>query len=172
MRKLMLAAGVLTATLIAGPVYAETKIAVVDPESALQSTDAAKKLVDAINAELKPKRDHLAQLKIDIQKLEEKAQKDQAIMSDKDKRDLQAQGDKYMQDFQQTKQDAEKQVNERRQALVQKMYPKMQAAIEEMRKAGGYNLILLKNAAVYTDPALDLTAKLTDKLNAANAADK
>ena len=169
-RKLLLVAGLMTVGLCANPAFAEFKIAVVDPEGALQNTDAAKKLIDTLNVQLKPKRDHLAQVKAEIEKLEDKAQKDAAIMSDKDKRDLQAQGEKDMQDFQQTKQEAEKTVNDQRQALVQKMYPKMEAALDEMRKAGNYNLILLKTAAVYIDPSIDLTAKLTEKLNAANAA--
>jgi len=169
-RKLVLVAALATAGLCATPAMAELKIAVVDPDQALLSTDAAKKVADSINVQLKPKRDRLAQIKADIDKLEEKAQKDSAIMSDKDKKDLDAQGQRDVQEFQQLKQEAEKTVNDQRQALVQQMYPKMQAALDEMRKAGGYNLILLKNATVYTDPALDLTAKLTEKLNAANAA--
>lgn len=170
MRKLVLVAALMAAGLYANPALADLKIAVVDPELALQNTDAAKKLVDSLNGQLKPKRDRLAQLKTDIEKLEDKAQKDAAIMSDKDKKDLQAQGEKDMQEFQQLKQEAEKTVNDQRQGLVQQMYPKMETALDEMRKAGGYNLILLKTATVYADPALDLTAKLTEKLNAANAA--
>jgi outer membrane protein len=160
------------ATLTAGPVFADMKIAVVDLDGALQATDAAKKMSDALVVELKPKRDTLIQLKGQIEKLEEKFQKDQAIMSDKDKRDLKTQEQNLVSEFQQTQQDNEKTITDRRNALVQKMYPKLVAAMEELRKTGGYSIIFHKASAVTADPALDLTAKLTEKLNAANAAGK
>lgn len=171
MRKLVLITGLLGAALVSGPVFADYKIAYVDPEVALGNTEQAKKMADQMNAKLKPQRDRLTALKKEIEDLETKAQHDASIMSDKDKHDLEQKGDADMQEFQLLKQDAEKQLNDAREQLVQKMYPKMQAAMDELQKAGGYDLILLRSSVVRSGPGMDLTQKLTDKLNASDKAD-
>lgn len=166
MRKFALVAGFITAGLWTVPAFADFKIAVVDPDAVLAGSNAFKKANEQLGIQIKPKEDRLKQLKDDMDKLEEKFTKDKSIMSDKDQGALRAQAERDVQEFQQTKNDLEKAAGEQRQALLQKMVPKMKAAIEELRKAGGYALVINKGSVVGLDQSLDITAKVTDKVNA------
>jgi outer membrane protein len=162
--------GLVLAAFAAPAVAADLKVAVVDFDNALMSSDAGKKWADSINASLKGPRDQMATLKKQVEDLGVKAQKDAAIMSEKDKKDMQQEMSNKIQQYQRLEQDGQRSLSEARQQFLERMYPKLEAAIDELRKSGNYTLILNRQTAVYVDPAFDLTAKITEKLNAAGNA--
>lgn len=146
---------------------AELKVAVVNYEEVLWTSDAGKKWADSVNASMKPQTDKMAELKKAIDADNLKAQKDGAIMSDKEKRDLDQKRGAEISQYQQIEQDAQRALNESRQNYVDHVGAKIKAIVEDMRKAGGYTLILsASQVVVYVDPAFDLTKKIIDKLNA------
>ena len=93
-----------------------------------------------------------------------------AVMSDKDKRDLQKQGEGKVQEYNNLAQTVQKRTQEVQQELLERMIPKMEAVITDLQKTGKYDIILEKKSAIYTDPSVDITKKITEKLNAATAA--
>ncbi|MDI1301066.1 MAG: OmpH family outer membrane protein [bacterium] len=167
MRHSIIVAGLL-AGLLSAPVFAaELKIAVADTQAALMASDVAKKAVEKLQGEFKVQRDRMAQLKTEVDALQAKAQKDGAVMTDKDKKDMQKQAEGKIQEFNNLAQTVQKRTQEVQNELLQRMIPKMEAVIDEMQKANKYDIIIEKKNVIFADPAVDLTKKITEKLNAA-----
>lgn len=167
MRHSIIVAG-LVAGLLSAPVFAaELKIAVADTQAALMASDVAKKTVEKLQIELKVQRERMAQLKTEIEALEARAKKDGAVMSDKDKKDLQKQAEGKFQEYNNLGQTVQKRTQEVQNELLQRMIPKMETAIDELQKASKYDIIIEKKNVIFADPTVDLTKKITEKLNAA-----
>lgn len=160
----------LAAALMAGPVMA-AGIAVVDTSAVLAASDAAKKASDKYEAATKVQRDRMEKLKEELQTLQAKYQKDNAIMSEADKKALQKQAEDKAGEFQRLGQAVGEAKQRTEQELQGSLVPKVNAIIEDLRKAGKYDVVLERQAGVRAfDPALDLTRKVIDRINAAGAA--
>lgn len=164
MRLTNLLAGVMCAAL-AAPVFAGN-VAVADSQAAIMATDTAKKTFEKLNTDMKPQRDRLEQLRKDIAVIEEKFQKNASVMSDKDKRDLQKQAEGKINEFKNLADAVQKRANEIQQDMLKNLIPKVEVVVEELRKAGNYDIIIEKKNVIFSDPSVDITQKITDKLNA------
>ncbi|HEX6592419.1 MAG TPA: OmpH family outer membrane protein, partial [Moraxellaceae bacterium] len=151
---------------------AELKIAVADSQAALMASDVAKKAVEKLQGDMKVQRDRMAQLKTEIEALEAKAQKDGSIMTEKDKQNLQKQAEGKFQEYNNLAQAVQKRTQEIQNELLQRMVPKMEAAIDEIQKASKYDIIIERKNVIFADPGADITKKITEKLNAATAGGK
>ncbi len=159
-----LVAGLLTT--LAMPALAGN-VAVADSQAAIMATETAKKTFEKINNDMKPQRERLEQLRKEIAAIEEKFQKNASVMSDKDKRDLQKQAEVKLTEFKNLADAVQKRANEVQQDMLKALIPKTEVVIEELRKAGNYDIIIEKKNVIFADPSVDLTKKITDKLNAA-----
>lgn len=159
-----LIAGLLTT--IAMPALAGN-VAVADSQAAIMATEMAKKTFEKLNNDMKPQRDRLEQLRKDIAAIEEKFQKNASVMSDKDKRDLQKQAESKLNEFKNLADAVQKRANEVQQEMLKTLIPKTEDVVEEIRKAGNYDIIIEKKNVIFADPAVDITKKITEKLNAA-----
>ena len=70
-------------------------------------------------------------------------------------------------DYQFLVQKLQKSQNESQQELLAAMNPKLQAAIKEIIDEGTYNVIIERRSAIFVSPDLDITKKVTEKLNSA-----
>ncbi len=59
----------------------------------------------------------------------------------------------------------QKDVQDRRQDLMQQMAPKIDAVLQDLIEAEGYDLILQRGNLLYADSKHDITRKVTEKLN-------
>ena len=153
-------------TMVSLPVLAGN-VAVADSQTAIMATDAAKKTFDKLNADMKPQRDRLDTLRKDIAGFEEKFQKNASVMSEKDKRDLQKQAEAKINEFKSLADAVQKRAQEVQQDMLKSLIPKTEVVVEELRKAGNYDIIIEKKNVIFADPSVDLTKKITEKLNAA-----
>ena len=142
-------------------------VAVADSQAAIMASDVAKKTFDKLNDDMKPQRERLDKLRKDIAAIEEKFQKNASVMSDKDKRELQKQAEAKINEFKGLADAVQKRANEVQQDMLKKLIPKTEVVVEELRKAGNYDIIIEKKNVIFADPSVDLTKKITDKLNAA-----
>jgi len=153
-------------TMVSLPVLAGN-VAVADSQTAIMATDAAKKTFDKLNADMKPQRDRLDTLRKDIAGFEEKYRKNASIMRDEDKRELQKQAEAKMNEFKTLADAVQKRAQEVQQEMLKSLIPKTEVVVEELRKAGNYDIIIEKKNVIFADPSVDLTKKITEKLNAA-----
>lgn len=160
----------LVATLMAGPVLA-AGVAIVDSAAVLAASEAAKKASDRFEISTKVQRERMEKLKVEIQALQGKYQKDAAIMSPKDKQDLQKSAEDKAGEFQRLGQAVGEAKQRTEQELQGTLVPKVRAIIEDLRKAGKYDIVIERQGSVMAfDPAVDLTKKVIDRLNAQTAA--
>ncbi|PQA49366.1 OmpH family outer membrane protein [Amnimonas aquatica] len=169
--KNFLTSSLLALTMAVSPLAAQAatggmRIAVVDREEALLATSAAKAAQDKLNADMKPERDKLEQLRREIKAMEESYQKNAATMGEKQKAELEDKARAKTMEFTQRLQQVQQKTQTAQQELLKRLLPSMGGIIEELRKAGNYDIILERSAAIYVAPEHDLTKRVLDRLNA------
>lgn len=160
----VLALGVASAAAQAGT------IVVADSTAAVMSTDYAKKTFDKLNTDMKPQRERLDQLRKELSSIEEKFQKNSAIMGEKEKNDMQVQARQKLEEFNNLAQAVQKRAQDVQQEMIQKMYPKLEAAVDEIRKSKNIDIIIERKNVIWSEPTSDITKEVTTKLNAAMSA--
>ena len=153
----------ITAAIMAAPsAFAEMKIAVLNYQMALLESDAAKQY--AVDAEKKfgPQ---LNNLERDAKALQDKLVSNGSKMSqgDREKAEL---------DFKQKARDFQfqsKELNESKAAadrdMLKKLKPKLDQAVEETIKKGGYDMVIERGAVVDVKPQYDITRQVIERMN-------
>lgn len=148
-------------------------IAVVEFSAVVENSDATKKAKEKYDAATKVQRERMEKLQEEIQALQARYKKEEAILSEADKKALQKQGEDKVGEFQRLGQAVTEAKQRTEQDLQRTLVPRIRAVIEELRKANKYDLVLERQGGVLAaDPALDLTRKVIEKVNAAPAAAK
>lgn len=168
MKKLLISVLLGAAVLSAVPVLAAdgSKVALLDREAALLASNAARTAQEKLNGDMKPQRDRLDQLRNDIKAMEQRFQKEGATMSEINKKNLRDQADKKAQEFNVLVQQVQERTQQAQQDLLKRMLPTLEIILEDLRKSGGYDIILDRRSAIYVAPELDLTQRVIDRLNA------
>lgn len=166
MRHSIIAAGLMAGVLAFSAAAHAEKIGVADSQMALMNSEAAKKAVTKLQTELKVQNERMAQLRGEIEALEAKFRRDNATMSEADKKTMQKQGESKAQEFQSLAQVVQKRTQDVQNELLQRMIPEMEKAIEELQKTNKFDVIIEKKNVIFADPSIDLTKKITEKLNA------
>lgn len=165
MNKVLKTAGLTLAmmTLGMGSAMADTKIGVVDMEQVFQRLPQREKVTAQLKREFEPRVRELQKLEEEGQKLVEKFKKDEAFMSKDQKKQNQEKLAKLQMEFNQKRQ-AFEQENGRRQGEERaKILKDVKAAIDQVARDGGYDLILENNATPYSSSKLDITSQVISK---------
>ncbi len=141
------------------------KIAVADNLEALMKSNEAKKQLDALQKELGQDKQKIEALEADLKKLNKQLDTDKAVMSEDQQKKLLKDAEEKSVDRNFLIQKYQKRQQEGQQEIVKAMRPKFQAAIEAVVKKGGYDIILHKQALVYSGEAFDVTDQITARLN-------
>ncbi|MFW4710655.1 OmpH family outer membrane protein [Pseudomonas aeruginosa] len=156
----------ITAAIMTAPsAFAEMKIAVLNYQMALLESDAAKQY--AVDAEKKfgPQLNKLKNLERDAKALQDKLVSNGSKMSqgDREKAEL---------DFKQKARDFQfqsKELNESKAAadrdMLKKLKPKLDQAVEETIKKGGYDMVIERGAVVDVKPQYDITRQVIERMN-------
>ncbi len=157
---------VLAGALFSSAAWAEVRIAVVDINAAVMKSDEARLRAEKLKSSLGQEEADAIALRNQIQKLDEKRQKDAAVMGQDELRKLEKDiADKKIelnfkgQKLQQKGKDAS-------QELQSAMGPKVEKAMKAIIDEKKYDLILPRQAVVWADDKFDITAELTQKINA------
>lgn len=160
----MLSAVVLV--MVSSAVLAEMRIAIVDINRAAMMSDEARLRGEKLKASFRQDEADLVALRNSIQKLEEKRQKDAAVMSEQELRKLEQDiNDKKLelnfkgQKLQQRGKDAN-------QELQSVMGPKVEKALKSIVDEKKYDIILRREAALWAEDKFDITEELTKRINA------
>ncbi len=164
--RIHLAALALTTFALSGMAQA-ANVAVADSQAAVLASNTAQQTITSLQASLKPQRDRLEQLTKDLKTLEDRFKKDGGVMSDKDKLALQSQAQSKLNDYNSTAEGMQRKVEEAQSNMLKTMMPKLEGVIEAIRKEGNYDVIIERKNVIWADPSVDITKKITDRLNAA-----
>ena len=156
-------------TAVAAPLMAaaQGKLAVLDVQTAILQTEAAKKEFKELQArpDYAESVKQLEKLQKDFMANKEKLQKDSAVMSDEQK---QAEAQKLQSsatDIQHVRKKLQTAEQELAKKLMQAFYPKLQQVMPEVIKEESLGLLLDRKTALHVDNGYDVTGKVTAKLN-------
>jgi len=152
-------------TLISSSVLAEVKVAFVDVQRAILSSEQAKKLQSQIGEEFKDEEAEIGQVRSDAAALMQRLQKDSEVMSDSEKMKLSKQIEEKENDFSYLRQKLQNKIQNRQNELFSGTEVRLQRAIEDLVMSDDYDIILPRNTALYVGDLYDITRKVTEKLN-------
>lgn len=152
---------------LAASATAEMKIAVIDFQKALMMTDAAKAVRDKIQKEVKIDQGKAQSLQSELKELNDKLQKDGAIMSADEKKKLNGQFQEKKSELQFYAGKMQKTAQKMEQEFLMEHGPAAEKVAQELIKEKGYDMVLNRNAVAHALPEHDLTKELLDKLNKA-----
>lgn len=144
---------------------AELKIAVLDTQRALVSSEEAKALLEQAQSDLKKEEEEVNALGAEIQALQEKLQTDGEVMSPTEQRKAQKDIEDKRIDYEFLVNKLQKALQDRRQDLLQVMVPKVDAVLKDLIELEGYDLIMERANLRYVNPKHDITRRVTEKLN-------
>ena len=157
----MLAAAFIVAP---APLAAQSKIGVVDFQTALLDTADMQAEAAKLEAEFKPRQDALAALSGELQQIQAKLQS----ASPEEAARLQAEGAAKQREAQRLTEDLQSEVEYRREGILQKGAQRMREVLDKVRQENSYDLIVDASGAYAFNPALDITAEATAAYNAAH----
>lgn len=142
---------------------AELKIGFVNVAQVLSESPQAEQAKKEMEREFSPRKNRLVASGKDIRRMEEKLNRDAAVMSDSERKKLQSDIMKKSREAKRTEDELREDLNIRRNEIFGKLQKQIFEAIRELAKEGGYDL-LLTDGVVYASDSVDVTAKLQEKL--------
>lgn len=154
-----------TALLLTSPVQAAGKLAVLDVQQALLSSNAANNFRNQLKQELSGEQQQLVDLEKQARALQEKMQKNAGLSSAEETKQLRMQFQKAFGEYQRRGQELQQKRAQREQAFLKEMRPRLDEIIRNLIEEQNIELVLNKQAAIYANPELDITARVTELLN-------
>lgn len=146
---------------------AAPKIAVLDMAAALFNSDKAKAVDAEIQAQTAEDQTKARSLAEQATALQEKLQKDEAVMSDDEKRKTAEQIQEIGVQYQFLAEKIQKLYNDRRQQFQETYAPNLIQAITAVleEETDKFDMVLRSEAVLHFEPTYDITARVTEKLN-------
>lgn len=143
------------------------KIAVLDPEAAVLSTDEAQKRLKALSAQPEFDKDkkEFERLAKEGQDMQKQMQKDSAIMSPAQKEEARKKLEGKANDIEYLRRKLASKQQEAMQSIMEEMQTKYTKAVTDLLKSENIGLLINKRAVMHTDSSFDITSKVTEALN-------
>ncbi len=160
MNKLIVA--LLAIMLLAVPALAETKIAYVDLQKALNLSKSGVEAKQQIGSQVKKYEAEFKAKQGDLLKLKEELEKQAVLLSDSAKAEKERDYQQSIKELQRFQKDIKDELQQRDNDLTKRILNELFEVLQSLGKEGGYSLILEKNegAVIYADETIDLTDKL------------
>ncbi|QEQ95722.1 OmpH family outer membrane protein [Neptunomonas concharum] len=151
--------------LLSSPWALAEKIAVLGVQEALLASNEAKSFKESLDKELKADEKRLVELEKQAKTLREKAQKEGANMSQEQRQQTRLQFQKAFDEYQRTGQMLQQKRIEKEQEFISKMRPKLDEVIRKLIEKNGYDIVVAKQATVFTAKGVDITKTVVEMLN-------
>ena len=158
-------AAILSLVLITQGAFAQSKIGVLNAIQALFNSEAAGVIQAELEQEFSADQDRANSLTEQLTALRDEFQQNEAVMSEDEVRRMNSSAQDLNVQLQLIGERIQKAIQEKNQNFVQLMQPDLAKAVTDIVAEGGYDLILNADSAPFFSPVLDITAKVTAKLN-------
>ncbi|MGE0868247.1 MAG: OmpH family outer membrane protein [Kofleriaceae bacterium] len=140
------------------------KIGIIDIENTLSTTPAGKRANAEFEKGRKAKQAALDKSQADLKKADADLDKQKAVLKPEAYKQKREELEKKFIELQQTYMKLERELAADRTKLIQGLLKKAEPLIAKIAKAEGVTVILDQGATVWSDPAVDLTAKLNAEM--------
>jgi outer membrane protein len=163
--KSLIASALLGSSLVAAPVMAEQKIAIVDIQSIFQSMPQAAEIQTNIQAEFKEQIDEVTQLQKDGQFFAERLQRDEATMGATEKEEIQQKILDVRRQLSEKAQPLQQNIQRRTQEEQNKLLGLIRQAIDAVAAKADYDVVLNANAAAFAKQDHDISKEVLEQVN-------
>lgn len=143
----------------------DTKIGVLNALQALFNSDAARIVQEELEQEFSVDEARAQDLTEQLTALQEEYQQNEAVMSEEEIRRMNSNAQDLQVQLQLIQERVQQALQAKNQEFLQSKQEDLAAAVTDVVAEGGYDLILNVDSAPYFAPVLDITAKVTAKLN-------
>jgi outer membrane protein len=148
-----------------GAAAQDTKIGVLNALQALFNSDAARVVQEELEQEFNSDEVRAQELTDQLNALREEFQQNEAVMSEQEISRMNSNAQDLQVQLQLIQERVQTALQEKNQEFLESMQADLAAAVTDVVAEGGYDLILNSDTAPYFAPVLDITAKVTAKLN-------
>ncbi|MBT4161230.1 MAG: OmpH family outer membrane protein [Gammaproteobacteria bacterium] len=146
--------------------FAEAKIGVADAQRAILQSELGQKGMDQINGAFIEQEEQLKEMQKEVTVLLEKLKKDTELMSDQEFQKLLQDISVQRGQMSQLVENVQRIKLESTDRLIQSLTSRYQEAVEALVLSEKYDLILPRQSVHYRHELYDVTAKITEKMNA------
>lgn len=143
----------------------DTKIGVLNPLQALFNSDAARIVQEELEQEFSVDEARATELTEQLQALQEEYQQNEAVMTEDEIRRMNSNAQDLQVQLQLIQERVQQALQQKNQEFLANMQDELAAAVTDVVAEGGYDLILNSESAPFFSPVLDITARVTAKLN-------
>lgn len=151
--------------LLAAPSFADTKVAVLDYRAALLESNAGKAYAAQAKRKFGPQVEKLKKLESDADSIRNRVAAAGDKMSKAERESLELQFKQKARDFQAESKQLNDATSASEQGMLTKLKPKLDQAVNEIIKKGGYDVVIDRNAVVNVNPEYDITRRVIERLN-------
>ena len=148
-----------------GAAAQDTKIGVLNALQALFNSDAARVVQEELEQEFNSDEVRAQELTDQLNALREEFQQNEAVMSEQEISRMNSNAQDLQVQLQLIQERVQTALQQKNQEFLESMQADLAAAVTDVVAEGGYDLILNSDTAPYFAPVLDITAKVTAKLN-------
>lgn len=141
------------------------KLAVLDMTNALLNSEVAIGVDQELQVETAEDQQKVRNLAEQAQSLQERLQQDAEVMSESEQRRVVGELQELQNQYEFLVQKLQTLSGERMQQFQQTYAPNLVQAISDVVEEDGYDIVFRSEAALYHDNAVDITARVTEKLN-------
>lgn len=160
---------ILTAVLAGSAYAADTKVGVVTLDRLMQESPQGKAVAEALQSEFGDKQRELVTQQKDLRALEEKLNRDRAVMSEQERADLEDKARNMQQRYTRRLAEVEDDYNSRRGKELGSLQRVIVREVQAHAKENGYDLVV-GAGVLWASPSTDLTAAVLKRLEALAAA--
>ena len=143
----------------------DTKIGILNAIQALFNSDSARVVQLELEQEFAQDEQRANELTEELTALQEQYQQNEAVMSDEEVRRMNSDAQDLQVQLQLIQERVQAALQEKNQGFIQSMQEELTQAVLDVVAEGGFDLILNTESAPYFAPVLDITARVTAKLN-------
>lgn len=143
----------------------DAKIAVVDLQKIMQTSNQMKTIQQKLEKEFKPRRDKLLAMENELKKDMENFKRDSTIMSQSQKKELEKKIVAAQQKFEREGQQYQQELSTAHNEAMEELYTKIRKSISKVAEASKYDLVLQKDAAPFNTAKLDITDRVIKDIN-------
>lgn len=153
---------------MSAPAYAEMKIAVLNYQMALLESNIAKKYAVDSEKRFGPRIQKLKALEAEAKSLQDNLVKNGAKVKQAERERLELEFNQKVRDFQMQSKELNDSKMKADQDMLKIIKPKLDKAVADSLKSGGYDLVLESGSVVDVKPQYDITKEVIDRLNKMN----
>ena len=145
-----------------------TEVGVLDWRQALLDSDAAQRSMNEPKNQISSQQQRAESLSQELQQLQQQLQQDGAVMSESERTSAQQELRQKGSEFQQLRQQIQRAQQEKEQAFMQSAKPKLDRAIDQVVAQHDLDVVVDRDAVVFSEDGLDVTEEVTRIFNSLN----